>query len=452
VVNSLDDFKKLLHKEVQKGDLTRRLQGKPHLYVVTYPDKLEWDHGVYRQTQMTYMQISGGPTGAGSNHNVVLCLESELDKTLKKNRRYTHAMICSVGMIFRVTEVIDGKATTPLTSFEEFTKTQLYCRGHIISHPNKEAYLHRQHLEVNLDIWRSVGSPNLFERWPKYIRSSDNYHDDYTPPWIKPKGLIKIVNFNKEERSSKAYSYGSNRRLLQNDIWNSIERGKFLYDGPPNRDSYFRTLQQNTTNRSNFYVENNEHLKINSKLITNWLDFKFDLILSPCAGYSTEVYAQKLDFDGEVAFYDLHKDILRVKRRIVEFNMDKDEIEMLGRVYSNVYFVWNHEIRQQERFVEYGTWEEVRQAQKEMTEKFVITYNEWDLLNMDYNILAEKVKGKNVFVNTSNIFSYHKVLLKYPLDIIWKSYYKFFEALDEANFYYWIGTNPLKSRCMKTKK
>jgi hypothetical protein len=131
--------------------------------------------------------------------------------------------------------------------------------------------------------------------------------------------------------------------------------------------------------------------------------------------------------------------------------MNKNEIEMLGRVYSNIFLIWNNEYRQQERFKKYGTWKEIRQTQKEMNDKHVVTYNEWDLLNMDYNILAEKVKGKNVFINTSNIFSYHKVLMKYPLDEIWNSFEQFIAALNNANFWYLVGSNPIKKRLKSAK-
>ena len=163
------------------------------------------------------------------------------------------------------------------------------------------------------------------------------------------------------------------------------------------------------------------------------------------------MYAQKLNFNGEVAFYDWNPKILQIKKSIVDLNMDKDEILMLNKIYRDIKFVWNSETRQSERFENYGTWDEVRKLQKEMSSNYTVSYQLMDLLEMDYNILSEKVKGKNVFVNTSNIFSYHKVLVKYPLHIIWNSYNNFFKALDTANFWYCIGTNPLKKPLQRTK-
>ena len=448
MVNSLEDFKKLIDVSGRRrGDLSREIRNQKLLYVVTYPDKLKWDHGVYRQTQMTYMQMGGGPTGAGSNHNIVLCKESELSRILNDAKQSTHAMICSVGMIFVVTEVHEGIAKTSLSSFLEFVESKEYCRGHIIAHENIPAYLHHQHIELNLEMWRMIGRPDPFEKWHAYIRSPENFHDDYTPPWIKPRGLPRIKNFNKEERNLKAFAYPNNRHKIQNDTWSLIEHDRFSFRGSQHNEPYFSKLKLNFNDGVNFYVENNEVLAFEKEM----LNYKFELLISPCAGYSTEIYSKKLNFEGEVVFYDWHKSILQLKEKIVELNMDKDEIEMLGRVYSDVFLIWNHEYRQQERFEKYGTWEEIRQIQKEMNDKHVVTYNEWDLLNMDYNILAEKVKGKNVFINTSNIFSYHKVLTKYPLDVIWNSFEQFIGALNNANFWYLVGSYPTKKRLKGAK-
>ena len=42
---------------------------------------------------------------------------------------------------------------------------------------------------------------------------------------------------------------------------------------------------------------------------------KFDVIFTPTAGYSGEVFAEKLDFDGDVIFYDVCSDNIEVKQK-----------------------------------------------------------------------------------------------------------------------------------------
>ena len=140
MVDSFEDFKTLIHN-YGIGNRKQKL-----LYLLILPDNVEWDYGVYRQAQMTYMQMSGGPTGAGTGNNLVLCLQSEVEDKLKEFPNYTHAMICAVGMIFVVTKISKGIARTGLNSFLEFTKSGEYCRGHIIAHPNEFEHLHNQYL------------------------------------------------------------------------------------------------------------------------------------------------------------------------------------------------------------------------------------------------------------------------------------------------------------------
>ena len=60
-----------------------------------------------------------------------------------------------------------------------------------------------------------------------------------------------------------------------------------------------------------FYAENTEGL---GKIPQG----KFDVIFTPTAGYSGEVFAEKLDFDGDVIFYDVCSENIEVKQNVVE--------------------------------------------------------------------------------------------------------------------------------------
>ncbi len=67
-----------------------------------------------------------------------------------------------------------------------------------------------------------------------------------------------------------------------------------------------------------------------------------------------------------------------------------------------------------------------------------------NLIEPDYNRLLKEVKGKKVFFNASNIFSYNKVILKYTLPEIYESFDKLFNILETADDYHFRGTVPLK--------
>ena len=92
-----------------------------------------------------------------------------------------------------------GHLTLRYNFFTELQQTLLRCKsddflvmGHILD--RKEGYfeLHHQAFLVNLHLFRKLSSPafggEVFgtRQMPQPIRSPDNFHDDYTPPWLKP--------------------------------------------------------------------------------------------------------------------------------------------------------------------------------------------------------------------------------------------------------------------------
>lgn len=66
--------------------------------------------------------------------------------------------------------------------------------GHPLLHPGKWIELQNQFFIVNLKAWNECGRPN-YGNWheqptmlPVIERSEENFHDDYTPLWVKPTG------------------------------------------------------------------------------------------------------------------------------------------------------------------------------------------------------------------------------------------------------------------------
>ena len=153
-MNSFEEFKNFISTKSILRPIS--IKTKKLLYLVIYPDEIEWDYGVEKQTQMTYLQMSGGLTGAGTGHYIKLCKQSEVLNLLKEESESTHAMICSVGMIFVVTVISKGHPETAIVDFKKFSESKKYCKAHIIAKPNLLAYLHHQHIELNLDIWREI--------------------------------------------------------------------------------------------------------------------------------------------------------------------------------------------------------------------------------------------------------------------------------------------------------
>ena len=272
-------------------------------------------------------------------------------------------MICSVGMIFVVTVLSKGQPTTAITDFEKFSESKIYCKAHIIAKPGNVvtlvnrhlaepwpsdpnsftaplAHLHHQHIELNLDMWREMDCPDVYEKFEYEERSKQNYHDDYTPLWIKPKEFPKIHNFTKRQREKKAFSYSSLSRNRQNEIWEDIREGRYDFN-KDNDNFYFSRLNLNFKNtrenldRTKYYVENNEFLGEIPK------DEEFDLIFSPCGGYTTEVLSHKLNFNGKIIIYDYIKRVLDIKQQILDMNPTLEELKVLEKMHPDMFFIWN---------------------------------------------------------------------------------------------------------------
>jgi|TARA_R110001583_G_scaffold5988_13_gene31490 hypothetical protein len=423
-MKNFDEFVNLWREETE--DIKVKKETSHLLFLVVYPDKLEWDFSVEKQVQTTTLHVSGGITGGGVGHYVDFCYRNEVNTFLKETE-CTHAMIVSVGMVFDMTQNKDGKSITPITDFYDFVESGDYCKGHIMARPDKDAFLHHQHINLNIDLWKKISCPPLDERWEKYERSDNNHHDDYTPFWIKPKDRLLINNFNHSERERKSFSYYKSE---YNDIWRN-------FDLAEEDDFYFSRFM--TRIKKQFYVNNNEELHVLP-------EHQFDIIFSPAAGYITETIVNRLNHTGEVVFYDYCQENVDIKEQIVEMNMSREEINYyLKTIDHNI--IDNHKKSHIIQRIEgMGNFEMQRKYQREMLENCDIDYILMDLINPDYNMIEERVQGKSVFFNMSNIFSYHMSHAFYTFYELTSSWYNLMNTLNCAKKCYINGTKPTKLR------
>ena len=427
-MNNFDEFVSLW-KEETKSIKINELQTHM-LFLVVYPDKLKWDFGIEKQTQTTTLMMSGGATGGDTGHDVRFCYRSEVHNLLLKCN-HTHAMIASVGMVFDMVSCGGAKRITSITDFYNFVGSWKFCKAHIMAQPGQQAYFHHQHMNLNLTMWKAIGAPDMSKRYDIVERSDNNYHDDYTPFWIILKGMPQIQNFTYNERTRKAFSYYKD---FHNEAWkdlDNVDRKEFYF-------SRFMTRIQKT-----FYIENTESLK---KLPKE----NFDLLFSTTAGYRAAVLVDKLEFDGEIVLYDYCQENIDIKKRIIEMNMSLEEIYLYKQTY-------NHNIVHHQRMphLDYstakklkdmGSFEDGRELEKKMYDNYDIEYWLMDLISPDYDRLLKKIRGKNVFFDATNIFSYHMSHAYHTLDELVSSYKKLQEVLSLSNKSYFRGSKPTKQK------
>ena len=188
----------------------------------------------------------------------------------------------------------------------------------------------------------------------------------------------KIASKCLEDRRIKAWSYNTmkQRTEIQNRSWEILKHRNEGWQDDLDKDNYFRQLR--TRLNSAFYTENTES-------VGNYdsLDKKFDIIFSPTAGYSTEVLVEKLNFDGDIVFYDYSEENLDIKQNIVEMNMSMDEIRTYSQISDHV-FSFNvgnkYSEVMRERAKTYGDLETLRVLQKKMRDTHNIEYWLMDLV------------------------------------------------------------------------
>ena len=412
----------------QTKDVKIRKEFSHLLFLVVCPNKIVWDFSVEKQCQTTTFMVSGGPTGASTGHDVQFCYRKEVNNFLK-NCSHTHAMIVSIGMVFDMVDTSGSETpTTSITDFYSFAESKEYIKGHIMAKKGQSAYLHHQHINLNVDMWKTLGCPPLDEKWDKYERSDNNYHDDYTPFWLTPKDRPKIQNFTHEERRRKGFSYYRD----YNEAWMYIED---VEDFVEKDDFYFSRFL--TRIQESFYMFNTESL-------AKVPEGKFDLIFSPTAGYSAEAYVDKLNFQGEVIFYDYVQQNIDLKRTIVEMNMSKEELYIF-RGYTDKNLVDNTgNLAATQRTSSMGTHEELKEMQARMRDEQEVDYWLMNIIEPDYTRLLNKIRGRNVFFDTSNIFSYHMSHAYYTLADLTDSYERLHEILGYAEKCWFQGTKPTK--------
>ena len=126
-------------------------------------------------------------------------------------------------------------------------------------------------------------------------------------------------------------------------------------------------------------------------------------------------------------------------------NMSLDELYVYRKVVDKNFVDNTGNKPATERIGSMGTHEELRVLQERMRDEQELEYWLMDVINPDYNKISEKVKGKNVFFDTSNIFSYHMSHANYTLEELVNSYNKLHHILIESSNICWFqGTRPTK--------
>ena len=253
--------------------------------------------------------------------------------------------------------------------------------AHIVHMPNSYPTIDTQFIILNLQVWADVGSPEFALSNQRYSfnsvsveRSVENFHDDYTPHWIKPgKELIQHtghvhgfgVNLVKAILEA-GYTISNFDQDLRNMKWNLYanfnheQLSLFFKDGTvtyePGRVPMIidRILNERASLNDTVYVLNSEDIYLHApitKPITHYVGvaagFKGVLLLNNF-GFTENTMVTYVDishagldyqqylvdnWDGTMSTY---------KHAIDAYQLDNSKVRIAWRSWND----WNDEINQ----------------------------------------------------------------------------------------------------------
>lgn len=285
---------------------------------------------------------------------------------------------------------------------QKLIEQDFYIAGHILDRKDGYYELHKQCYVINLKKHKDLECPEIGEmkRDSKHftsepIRSEENFHDDYTPLWIKPGTELKnyehkwhgwniirvaldnkenIIVFNEDIRASKKCYYAEHETDFS-------ENSKFIYK------------KYNLSANRLFYPINTEELQT-VRITGNIKQF-----ITPASGFNWLKYLNKHGFDEntEVIFYDYNPNALYYMEQTIEHFKGGDYYKFLKSKNRHKTPDWiNTKLEIAEYF---ETVSNIWHIKDKVKFKFI----ECDLLN---EFTLKPKNDPNVIFNISNIFAY----------------------------------------------
>lgn len=310
-----------------------------------------------------------------------------------------HAVILSTGLEF-------VNSYDWFDRLEDFCKQDFFIAGHILD--RKEFYyeLHEQCYVVNLSTYKKlklpqVGSQSFFDKHTQTmpLRSQENYHDDYTPLWIKP-------GINITEYQHRAHGWNLISTALSNNLPIRVfdqglrDNKRYYY---PNYASYhdqigFLYSRQEFCSGVAVYLNNSE------TLVKLDLDSPIQQLVVSASGLNWIHYLNQYGFDHntKVKFYDYSFLTLEYIKHLIE-NWNGINYESFAKQYHKEKFSIIDE------YVPYCGSQEFQDIDQQLWQKIIGTvkfeYHWVDLLNTETNINWIENLPQTI-INLTNVFNY----------------------------------------------
>ena len=369
-----------------------------------------------------------------------------IDDGLKKFAdRYDHILFMAAGVRLFSGSIINDIAT------EIEAHPDYLAAAHILdwTWQNRWYELHEQFVLINSRTWKEIGRPE-FGTWtedekelPVIERSEENFHDNYTPLWIKDSGKRKvqhyscpgwnlidtglrfgceIINWNLKIRLQRTYYYPEGaEQLLWNVIKNNYKPSQEEYKKLIGGHQQFLNLIFNGV-QDQIWIINSEDMYIQN----NGDDY--DTVALPASGFKWLecFHSNALKDNGNIVFYDWNMKALDWIQHIKK-SQATDIVELIRTFKDWKHLTWygmyNKPILQDnkdinpafmksfKRTLEYFGGEKQFWKYIAMFRNTDMTFMQADVIKQPENIIKH-FHGKTLF-HVSNIFSTDWLVAKY---------------------------------------
>jgi hypothetical protein len=388
------------------------------------------------------------------SYNLDIVYADSIDNGLEQySDTYNHILFMAAGVRIYDASVI-------LDIAEEIEKTPNYiAAAHILEWKDNWYELHHQFVLVNCRNWQKIDRPEYGSRTPGkhnlvvIERSVENFHDDYTPLWIKDTGVrkdqfhcrqgwnlidkgikagLKIINWNQNIRNKRTYYYPETNSDI---FYQSYKLRKILPE--ITNFNQLRLLNEMIAGVSDqIWAINSEHMHVHNK------NQQYEAIVLPASGFKyLDIFqSNALSNQGEIIIYDynqlsidwikhIHQSRSYDIQELVKTFKHNNNLKWFG--YDNPPIITNGKLAK--GFLDgfkitkdyyRGNFERYLDQFRAKPVKFVKT----DLIQNYFNLLNE-ISDKKCLLHISNIFSTDFLISLYGLSETQKKYDKFVSFL-----------------------
>jgi hypothetical protein len=292
-----------------------------------------------------------------------------------------------------------------------------FLAGHILDRGNSYYELHEQCYILNLEIYKNFNCPKIgnIEYQVEYelvepVRSNENFHDSYTPKYIKPGNNLKKYYNKNHGWNIISFALDNNLPLIIFD--ESLKYNKKYYY-PLHETTFFKEINF-VYDRYDFCIGGAISPFNSENFLNSSYDKIIDQLVVPASGLNWVLYLLKFGYTQNtlVKFYDVSLPALQFMNSLTRWNGDDYPAFVSKFLNENINFLTN-----KEKILICGP----KDLEKEWS-KFCLNLNfkeEWEKIKKDVkfefynkNLLNFNhpldwiLPSKNTIVSASNIFNY----------------------------------------------